>query len=450
MSTLYPRLSYYQWIGVRKLKIGILGAGFVGLTLAARLLENPSLHLELIESDSNKRDILISGGTYVDEPEILEILMEGFSEGRLSVESELASSRVDVLFITIGTPRPTNKLHDPFAAMVEGIIQAINPNGILLLRSTVSIGTTRSLRSLVHDLGRSDIAVAFAPERTAEGIAIAELRDLPQILGSDETSERIRVIEFLEQNDFEVVITAGSTEAELAKLACNTWRDVTFAYANELAMIGATYKVDTLNAIESANFNYKRASIPMPGPVGGPCLSKDSYILTKDYSDLLASQSLILQARSQNESLVHLVANYIVSKVGKTSNFNVLICGLAFKGQPKTNDTRDSFGLELYRNLFYRIDSSSISFWDPDFEFVNEGHAQKSVLSSPKSNKSVICILANNSEFLRTETSLNYFESLDANSTVIDLWSNLSSAATLNAELIQIGRPTWGKVFLEA
>ena len=147
---------------------------------------------------------------------------------------------------------------------------------------------------------------------------------------------------------------------------------------------------------------------------------------------------------------MHLVANYIVSKVGKTSNFNVLICGLAFKGQPKTNDTRDSFGLELYRNLFYRIDSSSISFWDPDFEFVNEGHAQKSVLSSPKSSKSVICILANNSEFLRTETSLNYFESLDANSTVIDLWSNLSSAATLNAELIQIGRPTWGKVFLEA
>jgi UDP-N-acetyl-D-mannosaminuronic acid dehydrogenase len=422
----------------------------VGLTLAARLLENPSLGLELIESDPNKRDILLSGGTYVDEPEILEILTEGFLERRLTVKSELASSRVDVLFITIGTPRPTNQLHDPFEVIAEGIIQTINPNGILLLRSTVSIGTTRRIKSLIQGLGRNDIAVAFVPERTAEGIAIAELRELPQILGSDDPFETLRVVEFLKQNGFEIVTTLGSAEAELAKLACNTWRDVTFAYANELATLGAIYEVDTLNAIESANFNYKRASIPMPGPVGGPCLSKDSYILTKDYSDLLENQSLILRARSQNESLVHVITNYIVSRIGKTSNSHVLICGLAFKGQPKTNDTRDSFGLELYRNLVTKIDSSLISIWDPNFEFVNEGNAQKHVLSAPDSNESMICILANNSQFLRSETSLNFFKSLDSESTVIDLWSNLSSPGTLNAELIQIGRPTWGKVFLES
>ncbi len=422
----------------------------MGLTLAARLLENPSLGLELIESDPNKRDILLSGGTYVDEPEILEILTEGFLERRLTVKSELASSRVDVLFITIGTPRPTNQLHDPFEVIAEGIIQTINPNGILLLRSTVSIGTTRRIKSLIQGLGRNDIAVAFVPERTAEGIAIAELRELPQILGSDDPFETLRVVEFLKQNGFEIVTTLGSAEAELAKLACNTWRDVTFAYANELATLGAIYEVDTLNAIESANFNYKRASIPMPGPVGGPCLSKDSYILTKDYSDLLENQSLILRARSQNESLVHVITNYIVSRIGKTSNSHVLICGLAFKGQPKTNDTRDSFGLELYRNLVTKIDSSLISIWDPNFEFVNEGNAQKHVLSAPDSNESMICILANNSQFLRSETSLNFFKSLDSESTVIDLWSNLSSPGTLNAELIQIGRPTWGKVFLES
>jgi UDP-N-acetyl-D-mannosaminuronic acid dehydrogenase len=422
----------------------------VGLTLAARLLENPSLGLELIESDPNKRDILLSGGTYVDEPEVLEILTEGFLERRLTVKSELASSRVDVLFITIGTPRPTNQLHDPFEVIAEGIIQTINPNGILLLRSTVSIGTTRRIKSLIQGLGRNDIAVAFVPERTAEGIAIAELRELPQILGSDDPFETLRVVEFLKQNGFEIVTTLGSAEAELAKLACNTWRDVTFAYANELATLGAIYEVDTLNAIESANFNYKRASIPMPGPVGGPCLSKDSYILTKDYSDLLENQSLILRARSQNESLVHVITNYIVSRIGKTSNSHVLICGLAFKGQPKTNDTRDSFGLELYRNLVTKIDSSLISIWDPNFEFVNEGNAQKHVLSAPDSNESMICILANNSQFLRSETSLNFFKSLDSESTVIDLWSNLSSPGTLNAELIQIGRPTWGKVFLES
>jgi nucleotide sugar dehydrogenase len=295
-----------------------------------------------------------------------------------------------------------------------------------------------------------DIAVAFVPERTAEGIAIAELRELPQILGSDDPFETLRVVEFLKQNGFEIVTTVGSAEAELAKLACNTWRDVTFAYANELATLGAIYEVDTLNAIESANFNYKRASIPMPGPVGGPCLSKDSYILTKDYSDLLENQSLILRARSQNESLVHVITNYIVSRIGKTSNSHVLICGLAFKGQPKTNDTRDSFGLELYRNLVTKIDSSLISIWDPNFEFVNEGNAQKHVLSAPNSNESMIGSLANNSQFLRSETSLNFFKSLDSESTVIDLWSNLTSPGTLNAELIQFGRPTWGKVFLES
>jgi len=430
--------------------VGIFGAGFVGLTLAARLLENRSLDLELIESDAKKRAILLSGGTYVDEPEILEILTSGFSENRLTVRSDLSSSQVDILFVTIGTPRPKNQPHDPFTNLIQGIVQVINPNGILLLRSTVSIGTTRRIRSLVHEMGRIDIAVAFAPERTAEGVAIAELRDLPQILGSDEHSETLRAIEFLEQNGFEVVVTTGSAEAEFAKLACNTWRDVTFAYANELATLGAMYQVDTLNAIESANLNYSRASIPTPGPVGGPCLSKDSYILTKDYSNIHAKQSLILRARAQNESFVEIVGDFIVSKIRKDSCANVLIGGLAFKGKPKTNDTRDSFGLELYRYLVAQIDPKLVSIWDPGYEFIHESGRKTKVLSVPKSNKSIICILANNSEFLSSETSLSYLQSLDSQSTILDLWNNLNLKVSLNAELIQIGRPTWVKVFNES
>ena len=267
------------------MKIGILGAGFVGLTLAARLLDPPKIDIILIEVDAKKREQIINGISYVEEPGLSEIVQNGISSERLKITGEVTSEELDALFITIGTPRFSLKSDSYFLETIQVNLRQLKIGGLLLLRSTVSIGVTNRVQNLVQANGRFDLTVVFAPERTAEGVALQELKELPQILGADSEVELIKARTFLESLGFDVIVAKGSREAELAKLACNTWRDVTFAFSNELVDIGASLNVDTLDSIQIANSRYPRAKIPLPGPVGGPCLSKDSYILTSSYTE---------------------------------------------------------------------------------------------------------------------------------------------------------------------
>ena len=75
------------------------------------------------------------------------------------------------------------------------------------------------------------MSIHFAPERTAEGVALKELDVLPQLLGTPQNGYRAsEARSFLEDLNFEVVQTENSQTAELAKLICNTWRDVTFGF----------------------------------------------------------------------------------------------------------------------------------------------------------------------------------------------------------------------------
>lgn len=140
-------------------------------------------------------------------------------------------------------------------------------------------------------------------------------------------------------------------EAELIKLYCNTYRDMTFAIGNAFCMAAQEFQVDGNLAIEHANYGYARSSIAKPGFVAGPCLEKDAYILIHNMPEC-ASRSLILSARNFNESLEELVVRWVTDKLGTADGHKVVaLSGMAFKGQPETSDLRGSSSVSIARKI---------------------------------------------------------------------------------------------------
>lgn len=438
MSTAHEKLADQH------MNIGILGAGFVGLTLAGRLLESENAHVFLLENDFERISQLKSRHSYVYEPGLQNIITNGFESNMLTIMEGNSGPLFDAIFVTVGTPKPSIDSDVKFFRTVESILSTIKQNGMLILRSTVSIGTTIKVKEMCNRFSRKDLHVIFAPERTAEGAALQELRTLPQIIGADSNLTLNKAIDFFSSLGFYLAIAKGSREAELSKLACNTWRDVTFGFSNELARLSGELGIDFLNVVEVANSNYPRANIPKPGPVGGPCLTKDSYILSSSFNSD-APSTVIMRARHVNERILEDVLHFVSECIKKNPEIKIVISGLAFKGKPETNDLRDSFGLNLALSLRNKFQNLSLDFWDPS---INE--AAISIVNFNKiqnlDTSSQILILANNSSFLTSQEAFTQICTLGPESYVLDLWDNIAESNDLKAQILVFGRPSWKRI----
>jgi nucleotide sugar dehydrogenase len=233
------------------------------------------------------------------------------------------------------------------------------------MRSTVPIGTTREIAIVIEkELGWSvgtDFYAISAPERTVEGNALYELRELPQILGGVTLNCAQHGYDLFQKISKRLVPVSTSEVSETIKITSNAFRDYSFGFSNYLTKVAQSYNLDVNEIIDNANFGYLRNSIPKPSPgVGGPCLSKDPYLLCN--SDFTNSESPIYAARKVNESMTQYVYSHLVEKIPRLLSLEILMLGLAFKGTPETNDTRNSPSIDLAR-LFLK-EGKQIFGWD--------------------------------------------------------------------------------------
>jgi UDP-N-acetyl-D-mannosaminuronic acid dehydrogenase len=418
--------------------IGIVGGGFVGITLAGYLLQNPNISLHIFEQNHSKLEQFKVGNYQVFEPELKEILDYSRSVGKLFFNDE-SLEKVDCLFIAVGTPKgmSSEEQLSSFDSIISNLETRIKRRGFIFLRSTVVLGTTEKLAARISESSRSDLSVFFAPERTAEGKAIQELRDLPQVVGGAKDS-RPDGIEFLQNIGFRTLECSNSTTAELIKLACNTWRDTTFAYANELANIADFERIDVREVIELANLDYSRGGIPRPGPVGGPCLSKDSHILLSNQP--YAATSMILAGRLVNESIFEKLVNYLLHQADENVNLLVEILGAAFKGRPFTNDVRDGVADIIISNQQI-IQKGNIQFWitdetllEGDLIGLRENWHQNQHPAHPN-----VLVIGNDGEWISSPENISYLRGLPPQVTIIDLWGVTRDISDIKAKIKLFG-----------
>lgn len=407
-----------------QLKVGILGLGHVGLTLAAHLAKGSS-RIFGYESNLEAVQRIVTGNFSIQEPGLSDRIENALRLRNLTL-NDYSVRDLDALFVSVGTPNPTSLLASelpPLEQCVQESAYLLKKNGVLFLRSTVALGTTRDVEKKLIQIGREDICVCFAPERTAEGVALVELDTLPQLVGSNSENSKIVGNRYLTQLGFETVQVNSTEIAELAKLICNTWRDTTFAFANEIALIGDLLGINAQEAIMAANKGYPRAKIPTPGPVSGPCLSKDTYILHQNIPK--SEYSVTLSSRKVNERFEKHVIDIVINQIASDFTISkIVVAGLAFKGKPTTFDTRDSLGIAICAHLmrnFKDIDTLvweeqvPISLLDRNFRFVSQ---EEDLTSSD------VIILANNAPFLSSKSLIAAINN-NPNLLVIDIWGVL-------------------------
>jgi UDP-N-acetyl-D-mannosaminuronic acid dehydrogenase len=347
---------------ITKPKIAMVGLGYVGLTLGITLAD---LGFEVRGYDVNEkiRDSVQHGKPHFYEEGLKELLERNIDKNFTVVDSLSKENSADVYIVSVGTPldlrnRPNLSYISEASAEIG---QVLKSGDIVVLRSTVPMGTTRNVVGKMLEkksgltLGK-DFSVAFAPERTIEGEAIKELRSLPQVVGGFDAKTTEKMAELFRVLSPVVIELPSLEEAEMVKLVNNTYRDVVFGFANEISIISRKWGLDTKRVIEAANFGYERSRVPMPSPgVGGYCLPKDSFLLKasgelKGYTSHIAEQARESTA-TMLDSISQDMLAFIKEKYPKAKSVNVLLLGFAFKGKPATSDTRGSSTLSLMKRL---------------------------------------------------------------------------------------------------
>lgn len=340
----------------------IVGLGYVGLTLAVAMAE-AGYTIAGVERDAGIRAKVASGRAHFSEIGLDDALSRHVAAGALTVhESVPREARIGTYIITVGTPlTPAGSID---LAAIEAVLAAIalvlKSGDMVILRSTVKIGTTRNLAKSVLDTAGVDYDLAFCPERTLEGRALTELRSLPQIVGglSERATERAAALfRVLSPN---IVRVATLEASEMVKLLNNTYRDLAFAFANEVAEICEAMGLSAADVIRAACQDYPRSNIPLPGPVGGPCLGKDTHILAESMRAFNYVPRLSIEGRRLNEelprsSMARLFRKMTELGIGDLGKGKIVLLGLSFKGRPQTNDLRGTMAkpiLEAMRELW--------------------------------------------------------------------------------------------------
>jgi UDP-N-acetyl-D-mannosaminuronic acid dehydrogenase len=351
------------------MKIAIVGGcGHVGLPLSVALANSGNI-VTAFDISAIAVEKVNSAVAPFWEPMLDEALTVALRNGFSATLESSCIKTADIVVVIVGTPLDVHLNPDPNAVVkaVEDIAEHLNDSQLLVLRSTVFPGVTKEVERLLNRLNL-ETQVVFCPERIAEGFAMKELVELPQIIGVRNSDSFARASEVFTSLGVKVVRTTPE-EAELAKLFTNTWRYIKFAAANQFWMMANDSGINFDNVREAIRFEYPRAAdFPAAGFTAGPCLFKDTMQLSAFSNNTFALGN---SAMMINEGL----PLYVVEKLSQKydiSKTKIGLLGMAFKGE--SDDNRSSLAYKLKRILKFK--SAGVLTTDPyvknDSELVGE------------------------------------------------------------------------------
>jgi UDP-N-acetyl-D-mannosaminuronic acid dehydrogenase len=329
--------------------IVIGGCGHVGLPLAIAFASR-GVRVGIYDVSETAVACVNAGRLPFAEPGAADLLREARAGGRLTASSDPSIvGQGEHVVVVIGTPVDEHLNPDQAAIpnALGGCASYLRDGQTLILRSTVYPGVTALVEKTVAALG-ADIDVAFCPERIAEGKAMTELFELPQIVSARTPRGLDRASGLFRRLTGQLVVLTPE-EAELAKLFTNVWRYIKFATANQLYMMANDRGLDFERIRQALTEGYPRAAdMPAAGFAAGPCLFKDTMQLA-DYNH--NNFALGHTAMTINEGLPLYLVHRLEQRFDLTS-MTVGILGMAFKGG--SDDTRSSLSYKLKRILAFR------------------------------------------------------------------------------------------------
>ena len=306
------------------------GCGHVGLSLAISLANRA---MSVAAFDINKTAVTSVGIGQLPfhEPGAELGLREALYSGRLVVTMDPAYIRnAEHVIVAID-----GNVEDTFAAVGRYLAS----RQLLVLCNTLQPGDTARLEKLVADIG-IDVDIAYCPERIAEGKAMTELGELPQIVAS-RTEQGLDRAARLFRRLTSGIVHMPPEEAELAKLFSNAWRYISFAAANEMYAIANDRGLDYERIRRGLIRDYPRAAgLPPAGLTAGPCLRRNVVALIQSSGAFAIGRAAV----AANEGLADYVAGRLVQRYD-LAHMRVGILGMAYKSG--SDDIRGSLAYRL-------------------------------------------------------------------------------------------------------
>ena len=341
--------------------ISIIGIGRVGLPLALAFAQKGC---KVYGVDVNEEHIAkVNSGEmpFIEEgaqPLLNQYIGTSFFA---TIDLPQAVQASDVIILTLGTPvdEHLNPIFDQLESALKTMMPYLKEGHLIVLRSTVSPGTTEHIQRLIQRetrflVGR-DIFLAFCPERIAQGKSLDEIYTLPQIVGGvdPQSGEKASSLFKLLTPD---VLVSDARSCELGKLYCNMYRYINFAIANEFMMIAQQHERDIYEVLRLVNTGYKRGGLKQPGFTAGPCLYKDGFF----FVNKTPFAELITTAWKINES----VPAYLIEQIKLQKNLQnakVVILGLSFK--KNIDDNRNSLSYKAKK--IFLAQGAQVTLHDP-------------------------------------------------------------------------------------
>lgn len=325
----------------------IIGMGYVGLTLAAALADH-DLRVLGIEVNPRTYQSLLAHQSPFFEPGLDQALARHLGK-QLMIAPQMPDRLPPVVIICVGSPFDTEAKQPDLRQLhgaVNSIAGRISADTLVIVRSTLPVGTTRSVVLPALQATVENPLVAFCPERIIQGKALEELATLPQIVGGVNQEATQRAAAFFQRLTPKVISVSSLEAAEMIKLICNAHTDLIYGFGNEVALMANALGLDARELISAANLDYPRPDLSKPGFVGGSCLIKDPYLLMYSVQNRGYTPGMVAAARTLNESIPAWIANRVLAQLESLerplANCKIFITGFAYKGQPETDDLRGS------------------------------------------------------------------------------------------------------------
>ncbi len=335
----------------RKLKIGVIGLGYVGLPLAIKL----SINFNVVGFDVNSKRVLElkQGIDKTNEVNPKEILKRLNKKLKVSSSSKILGD-VNVFIITVPTPVNKKKVPDldPLRKSCETVSSYLKIGDIVVFESTVYPGLTEEFcgkileKSSNLSMGK-DFYLGYSPERINPGDKIHTVDKITKVISaSDKKSLEVLKTIYSKLTNGKIFIAKSIKVAEAAKVIENSQRDINIAFINEISKISQKLGISIYDILEASNTKWN--FLPFyPGLVGGHCIGVDPYYISHKANKLGIKPEVILSGRRTNDRMSNFIAEEVNKRIVRKSR--ILILGVTFK--ENVPDTRNSKVFDLINKL---------------------------------------------------------------------------------------------------
>ena len=357
------------------MKIGIVGLGFVGLSLTS-VLASKGYDIIGIDIDKEKCEKIRNGISPFFEPELEKLLKNGLKKKLKIVSDFLLIKNCDFIFVTVGTPQNTNgsinlSIIKKAISKIGENLEKNKKNPIILVKSTVIPGTMKKeilpiLEKKSKKKAGKDFGLISNPEFLQESTAIRDTK-FPHavVLGGYETKFMKKtkgLFKKLHPNT-PIIITNHQT-AEMIKYANNSFLATKISFINQLSNIcqkipGAN--IDDIAKTIGLDLRIGKLFLNAGPGYGGSCLPKDMKALINFANTTGVTPTLLNAVEDVNTKQLEQIISIIRKRLGDLTAKRITILGTAFK--PNTDDIRDSIAIELIKKLQKR--KADVTIHDP-------------------------------------------------------------------------------------